>query len=194
MRYGPIRLTRAFQARENFLPFSSNFGLSREEFLSQLPQSTDKVLRILCPEGFFTPAFLNHLQSKAAAVGAKFEYNFAGQREFFAALGDPSVSKRYDFILSIYAASERYPAVQLRYLTPTGAKSEIELKEAEAPDYTGDRSPIFKTYEKWLLKERLAIPIYFNVTLFAHKNSIDIGDQSKSDAEVELWRLQESGE
>ena len=53
---------------------------------------------------------------------------------------------------------------------------------------------ILKDYQKWLLHSRQAIPLYFDVTLFLHQKNIDIGSQSMSDAEIELWRVQEKSE
>ena len=178
---------------ESFLPFAAKYGLKREEFLGELAKETSKRLRILCPQGFFASAFLDQIQRAAKSVGTEIEFSFAAQAEFFAAFNDPKTAERFDYILSIYAASERYPAVQLRYLTKALTKPPIDLKVAESPDHTEDRAAIFREYERWLLRSRQAIPLYFDVTLFVHQANIDIGEQSKSDAEIELWRVEERG-
>ena len=81
--------------------------------------------------------------------------------------------------------------MQLRYLTKSLAKPPIDLKKAESPDFTMDREVVFKDYERWLLRSQQAIPLYFDVTLFVHQAEFDIGEQSISDAEIELWRVQE---
>jgi hypothetical protein len=176
---------------ETFLPFTQKYGLTSNEFLSELPEKTNSKLRILCPDGFFADAFLSLLKDTARAVGSEIEFHYATQTEFFSAFNDPKVSEKFDYVLSIYAASERYPAVQLRYLTKGLAKPPVDLKDAESPDRNVDRVAIFKNYERWMLRSRQAIPLFFDSTLLLSRPNIDIGEQSTSDAEIELWRVQE---
>ena len=175
----------------SFLPYSSVYGLSEREFLKALGPKTAKKLRVLYPEGFFPAAFLEQIQKAAQSIGSEIVFSPLAAKDFMAAFTSEKIAGEYDYILSAYAASERYPAVQLRYLTKSRAKPPIDLKEAESPDFNGDRVKIFHDYEKWLLSSRQAIPLYFDVTLFVHQKNIDIGEQSKSDAEIELWRVTE---
>jgi hypothetical protein len=177
---------------DTFLPFAEIFGLKREEFLSQLPIATAQKIKIAYPENFFSDGFLKQIKIAAASVGSGIEFIALPRVEFFASFTDPKASDRFDYVLSIYAASERYPAVQLRYLTKGLVTPPIDLKKAEAPDSTEvDRTQIFRDYEKWLLESHQATPLFFNVTLFVHQSNLDIGEQSKSDAEIELWRVRE---
>jgi hypothetical protein len=178
-------------AAETFLPFASRYDLKREEFLTQLPGTTAKKIRVLCPVNFFAPRFLDFLQKSAKEVGSEFEFTFEPPGEWFSAFNDPKSSEKYDYILSLYAASERYPAVQLRYVTGTLTTPPIDLKPTESPDLNDDRISILKAYQKWLLKSRQAIPVYFTNTLFLHDAKLDLGKQPASDAEIELWRVQE---
>lgn len=174
-----------------FLPFAKTYGLSQEEFLAQLPKHSDRELRIFCPEGFFSKDFLEQLKEAGHQVGTEIRFFFAPPKQWFLAFDDPKSAEKYDYILSIYAASERYPAVQLRYVTHRLLTPPIDLKKAEAPDLYSDAVTILKDYQKWLLNSKQVIPLYFNVTLFIHQNHIDIGEQPGSDAEIELWRVQE---
>ena len=151
---------------ESFLPFNQKDGLSRAEFLESLPERTSPVLRIMCPENYFTVAFLEQLRAGAKKIGTVIQFTEVPASAFFQAFNDPKASEKFDYILSSYFASERYPAVQLRYLTRSTVWPPIDLKKAEAPDFVGDRATIFKNYEKWLLSSQNAIPLYFNVTLF----------------------------
>lgn len=178
---------------ETFLPFGAEYVLSKEEFLKELPEKTASQLRILCPEGFFSKSFLAQIESAAESVGSKVHFSFSGPAEWFAAFNNPNANKKYDFILSSYAASERYPAVQLRYMTKKLLTPPIDLKLAESPDLDLDRTKILKDYQKWLLQVRQAIPLYFNPTLYIYRRGIDLGQQSKTDAEIELWRVREKG-
>lgn len=176
---------------DSFLPFVSSYGLKAGELLSELPKTTATKLRLLTPEGYFTEAFLNQIKAAALKVGTTLEINFAKAPEFFAAFDDPKITEKYDYILSSYAASERYPAVQLRYLTGNLEKPELDLKKTEAPDLNEDRIQILRDYQKWLLKKNIAVPMYFSTTQFLFQQNIDIGNQPSSDAEIELWRVQE---
>lgn len=174
-----------------FLPFGQEYVLSEKEFLNELPNETASVIRILCPDGFFSDKFLIQLQSAARSVGAKIEFSFAGPTEWFAAFNDPKATEKYDYIISSYAASERYPAVQLRYMTKKLLTPPIDLKKTESPDLDVDRTQLLRDYQKWLLRVRQAIPLYFNPTVYIYRSGLDVGNQSTTDAEIELWRVRE---
>ncbi|HMN68521.1 MAG TPA: ABC transporter substrate-binding protein [Bdellovibrionales bacterium] len=176
---------------DTYLPFANKYGLTKEQFLKELPEKTAPVLRILAPEGFFAKEFLEQLQVAANDVGTTLKFHFGGPAEWFGAFRDESASEKYDYILSIYAASERYPSVQLRQITGSLPKAPIDLTDAEAPDLTEGRIQILRDYQKWLLRSLQAVPIFFNSTLFLHQNHLDIGEQPTSDAEIELWRVRE---
>jgi len=141
--------------------------------------------------GFFSQKFLDQFKTSALSVGTDVEFSMAGMKEFFEAFGDLKATDKYDYIMSLYVASERYPAVQLRYMTKNLLTPPIDLKQTETPDLDIDRKEILKSYQKWLLKSKQAIPLFFDVTLFVHQSNLDIGNQSMSDGEIELWRVQE---
>lgn len=176
---------------ESFLPFAKNYGLSREEFLASLPEKSAPHLRIFCPEGFFSEGFLNQIKKAGEIAGTRVEFFFAPAMEWFKAFNDPAAKEKYDYVMSLYAASERYPAVQLRYMTKKLVTPPIDLKKTESPDLDIDRVKILRDYQKWLLQSRQATPLYFGNTLFLHQKHIDLGNQSESDAEIELWRVRE---
>lgn len=175
---------------KSFLPFETNYGLKDGELLASLPATTARKIRVFCPEGYFTQAFLDQLQRVAHSVGSEIEYHFAPSPDWFKAFEDPKSGEKYDYMLTIYAASERYPAVQLRYVTGSFAKPPLDLKKAESPDLTQEQVELLRDYEKWLLSVQQTVPLYFTVTTFLHQKNIDIGDQPQSDAEIELWRVQ----
>ena len=180
----------ALSTAESFLPFATNYGLHGSELLAELPPHTAKKLRFLCPEGFFKKSLLDQLQSAARNVGTEIEYSFAPFAQWFAMIDDPKANEKYDYLLCIYAASERYPAVQLRYLTGPFVSPPFDLKKAESPDLKPEQIELLRDYQKWLLRSRQTIPFYFTVTEFLYQNHIDLGEQPASDAEVELWRVQ----
>lgn len=174
---------------ESFLPFGAEYVLSKNDFLSALPEKTASVIRVLCPDGFFSEKFLAQLQAAAYAVGSKIEFSFAGPAEWFGAFNDSKAIERFDYILSSYAASERYPAVQLRYITSKLVTPPIDLKKTESPELDEARNENLRNYQKWLLRSNQAIPLYFNPTLYVYRSGVDIGRQSTTDAEIELWRV-----
>lgn len=186
-----VNKDQVLSSAETYLPFTTSYGLKGSEFLNELPKTTAKKLRLITPEGFFTKDFIAQIELAAKMVGTSLEITYAKAPEFFAVFDDPKATEKHDYVLSSYAASERYPAVQLRYLTGNLVKPEIDLKKTEAPDLNEDRMNILRDYQKWLLKTNLAVPIYFNTTVFLYQKNIDIGAQPSSDAEIELWRVQE---
>lgn len=175
----------------SFLPFSGKGTLVKEEFLAELPKETSKKLRILCPESFFSEGFLNQLKEASKAVGSEIEFTSAPGAEWIKAFDDPKTAEKFDYILSSYASSERYPTVQLRYLAGKLTQPPIDLKTVESPDSKLDREKTLRDFQKWLLDTRQVIPLFFNRTLFVYQNNLDLGEQSSTDAEIELWRIQE---
>ena len=135
-------------------------------------------------------ALLAQLKKSGQSIGTDLEFHFVPFPEWFAAIEDPKANEKYDYLLGIYAASERYPAVQLRFLTGPLLTPPYDLKKAETPDLKPDQIELLRNYQKWLLRSRQTIPFYFTVSEILYQNSIDIGAQPASDAEIELWRVQ----
>lgn len=175
---------------ETFLPFAKNFGLERAEFLAELPEKSDKIIKAVAPRGFLTSNFKRKILEAAKNVEVQLELEEIDPTIWIKLFSDPQTSEKYDYILSSYAASERYPAVQLRYLTGSLASPPIDLKLAENTELTTERVHILRNYEKWLLRSRQAIPFLFNSTSFLYREGFDLGEQPATDAEIELWRVQ----
>jgi hypothetical protein len=174
---------------KSFLPFTSDYGLKADEFLSQLPAESAAKIRILCLESYFSEGFLAQLQKAAHQADSELLYSFAKPAEYVAAIDDPRSAEKYDYILDTYAASERYPSVQLRNITGTLDHAPLDLNKAESPELNADQVRLLKDYQKWLLQSRLAIPLYFTRTAILSRTTIDVGAQPTSDAEIELWRV-----
>ncbi len=175
---------------ETFLPFAKNYGLERKEFLAELPEKSDKNIKVVAPRGFLTANFKNRILEAAKKVGVQLDLEEIDPAVWINLSSDEKASEKYDYILSSYAASERYPAVQLRYLTGSLVSPPIDLKLAENAELTTERVQILRDYEKWLLRSRQAIPFLFNSTSFLYREGLDLGEQPATDAEIELWRVQ----
>lgn len=174
---------------ETFLPFASNYSLSKAEFINQLPARSAKKIRVGKPWTFYSDKFIAMIENAAKSIGVEIEMVNMDPKEWSEAFEDPKAKSKIDFILSPYVASERYPAVQLRFLTGQLKKSPIDLIDAESPDLTPQKIEVLKDYQKWLLASQSAVPLYFTRMHLYHRSNIALGSQSITDGEVELWRL-----
>lgn len=180
---------REIARAEKFLPFAGDYGLMLEDFLAALPETTAKHIRIATPWNYLSDGFLNLLVEAGKAVGAEVEIIRLNKKEWNDSYDDRTAGERFDFILTPYAASERYPAVQLRYITGSLRHPPIDLKDAESPDLTKAKIALLRDYQKWLLAHQHAIPLFFTRKFYLYQHQFDLGDQPPSDAEVELWRV-----
>ena len=176
---------------QKFLPFTGDFSLSQEQLVGALPQQTANTIRVATPWTYFSDGFLKLLVDSGHKVGTKVEIVRLDRNAWIKSFENKEAENHYDFILAPYAASERYPAVQLRYITGSLKKAPIDLKDAEVPDLTPDKVAILRDYQKWLLKNQHAIPLFFVRDFFLYQKPIEMGEQPPSDAEIELWRVTE---
>lgn len=174
---------------DKFLPFAGSYSLSKNQFMETLPSQSARKVRIAVPWNHLSDEFLSLLKNTGARVGMDVELTRLERQDWLKSFDDPKAKDKFDFIIGIYAASERYPAVQLRYITGGIKSPDIDLKLAESPDLTSEKVKILKNYQEWLLQKQHAVPLFFVRSLIIHQPNIDLGDQPPSDAEVELWRL-----
>lgn len=176
-------------AADTFLPFANQYSLTKIDFLNSLPKISAKKIKIGKPWNFYSDKFISVIEEAASASGIDMEIVHLEPSEWSAAFEDPEAKNKIDFILTPYVASERYPAVQLRFLTGQNKKSPIDLIEAESPDLTPKKISVLKDYQKWMLESQSAVPLFFTRMHAYHRNHIDLGSQSLTDGEVELWRI-----
>ncbi|MEK7071157.1 MAG: ABC transporter substrate-binding protein [Patescibacteria group bacterium] len=176
-------------AADTFLPFANKYSLTKPEFLNALPKTSAKKIRVGKPWNFYSDKFISTIKDAAKASGIDIEMVHLEPSEWSAAFENPKAKDKIDFILTPYVASERYPAVQLRFLTGRNKKSPIDLIEAESPDLTPKKISVLKDYQKWMLESQSAVPLFFTRMHLYHRDHIDLGSQSLTDGEVELWRL-----
>lgn len=174
---------------DTFLPFAAAYSIKRNDFLTALPEQSQKTIRIGKPWTFYSDNFIKLLTTTASEVGINLEMIELSPKEWSEAFEDKEAYKKFDFILAPYVASDRYPAVQLRFITGQMKTPEIDLKEAETPDLTPEKIEVLKKYQTWLLKSQSAVPLFFTRMQIFHGAEIDLGVQSKTDGEIELWRL-----
>ena len=177
---------------DTFLPFGNEFTINKEIFLSNLPEKSAKKIRIASMWDFFPKGFQELLIKAGEKIGVEITIDEIERSlfyEMYQGTAPKEIMEKYDYRLQPYAASARYPAVQLRFLTGTGRIPPIDLKKAETPNLGLKEKEILIDYQKWLLKSQVAIPLYLYSIEMAYKDFLDVGDQPKTDAEIELWRV-----
>jgi len=179
-------------AADNFLPFDPGLSLTRAEFLKELPLASelkDHSLKVGVPWTYLSKGFYEFLSKAGKESGFNIEIVELSRDEWFSALEKGDSPKGVDFVLGIYAASERYPAVQLRYITGDVRGPKIDLTQAETPELSPEKKELLRDYQKVLLREQYAVPLFLACHQIMYKKNLNVGDQPPSDAEVELWRI-----
>lgn len=177
---------------DNFLPFDPGLSISRTEFLNELPERSKiekRTVRVGVPWTYLSKGFYEFLSRSGKDAGIAMKIIELTREEWLKALDDGSAPQSVDFVLSVYAVSERYPAVQLRYITGKVRAPEIDLTQAESPDLSSEKREILRDYQKELLRKQYAVPLFMARHQIMYRNTLSVGDQPPSDAEVELWRV-----
>ncbi len=174
---------------ETLLPVAPSIALTRDEMNSLLPEKTSQRLVVAAPGFYYKDKFLEFVVQAAKRVGVDLEIHKVDPPEYSELIesGDDYKSK-YDFVLGNYVASERYPAVQLRFLAGRRTQG-VDLMGVEAPDQDPEKIGRLKDYEKWLLSSQTVIPFYFTRTHIVYSKKFDIGEQPVTDTEIQLWRV-----
>jgi len=174
---------------KTFLPFAPEVALMESDFAELLPPESAKTLKIAAPGFYFKDRVLEFMKGAGKQIGVDIEIVKIDRPEYFALVtSDESFKSKYDFLLGSYVASERYPAVQLRFLT--GARTPpIDLSYVEQPDQDPAKAQLLRDYQRWLLKSQTVVPLYFMRSHIVASPKIDIGDQPTTDADIQLWRL-----
>ncbi len=173
----------------SLLPFEKAYKLEVKSISSDLSVITSPVIRLGVPYTYFPQAFLDFLKDSFRSFGSELQIVVLSRDEYPLMLDNPRAIEKIDYLLIPYAASERYPAVQLRFMTGLLKHSPVDLKEAETPELDDKQVSVLKAYQKWLLQSGHVVPLFFEKTLILHQNNIDLGIQEAPDSEVEFWRL-----
>lgn len=177
---------------DNFLPFDPGLSLTRSEFLKELPKVSElknKMVKIGVPWTYLSKGFYDFINQAGKESGIDVQIIELSREEWFSALESAASPQGVDFVLGVYAASERYPAVQLRYITGEIRKPNIDLTQAETPELSSEKKELLRDYQKALLKNQFAVPLFLARHQIMYKKNLSVGNQPPSDAEVELWRI-----
>lgn len=176
------------------LPIASSIALTGEEMKELLPSTSSKQLVVAAPGFYYKDKFLQFMEEAAKKAGIDLKIIKIEPTEYSELIeSDENFKSKYDFVLGNYVASERYPAVQLRFLTGK-RKPGVDLIGIEAPDQDAEKISRLKEYEKWLLRSQTVVPFYFTRSHIVYQKKFDIGDQPVTDADIQLWRVTKKAE
>jgi len=174
---------------ETLLPFAPSIALTREEVNSLLPAESSRELVVAAPGFYYKDKFLGSVEKAARDAGVNLKIEKVEPSEYSELIdSDETYKSKYDYVMGNYVASERYPAVQLRFLTGK-RKPGVDLMGVEAPEQDATKIKKLKDYEKWLLSSQTVVPFYFTRTHIVYLKKFDIGEQPVTDADIQLWRV-----
>lgn len=173
----------------SLLPFEKAYKLDVKAISTELPEKTSTTIRLGVPHTYFPQAFIDYLKESFKKFGSDLQIVVLSREEYPMMFDNSAAIEKIDYILTPYAASERYPAVQLRFMTGKLKSPPVDLKEAETPELDEKQVSVLKEYQKWLLKKGHVVPLFFEKTVILHQANIDLGIQEAPDSEVEFWRL-----
>ncbi len=172
-----------------FLPIGGDYVLNKDLFLDQLPSQSEKEISVATLKGYFKDGFLDYLSTCAKKIGLNLKFTDLDLEDYFIIYDGKSDRTEFDYFIAPYAASERYPAVQLRYMSPKNVEVPIDLKKTEVPSLGVKEESLLREYQLWLLKNQYVVPLFMYSTEIVYSEDLDVGEQPKTDAEIELWRV-----
>lgn len=184
-----LPLPKDVYSADTFLPFGSMGRMTREKTLEALPAYSTRKIRLAAVMNIYRPEFLSFIRERAKAVGIDIEeiepIDFS---TFYKWIKNPDLARNFDFILTNYVASERFPAVQLRFILHHH-KPPYDLNAADLPETSPAREKLLHSVQTWMLKEQNVIPFYFSPTQIISKKELDLGGQPETDADIQLWLI-----
>lgn len=175
---------------DTFLPFGSLGAVTRTEYLEALTETAPKhPIRVAVPEVYFQDGFLALLSSAAKMANVDLQFKRLPISKFFS-LFDQSENDEFDFALSTYVASERYPAVQLRYiLNGKSPPAGISMASIDLPETSKDRMHALAEFQKALVSTQRVLPLFFVRTHIVAAPNINLGAQPTTDADLQIWKI-----
>jgi MarR-like DNA-binding transcriptional regulator SgrR of sgrS sRNA len=184
--------TNDLTAAESVLPFGSLSAISKEEFLASLPEhSSSETIHVAILTPYFRPELADLLRQAAKASQTSIEVSEVDFDTWVGLHGKQEADNNFDFVFTIYVASERYPSVQIRFLLD-GRVPPFDISNLDQPNYSPERKALLAKLENWMISSQSILPLFFTRTHIIHKPNIDLGDQPISDAEIQLWRVKKS--
>lgn len=169
------------------LPPGVEGGLTKEETLAVLPNTseTPKIkVGVLMP--FHSAEFTEIINTAAKKAKLELELVKLSREAFFDALSNPA-QVNFDYLLSAYLASDKFPLTQLK-LVANHHTLPFEEDEALSRD---QRIDLLKKVQIDLLTRQIAIPLYYAPDLIFAHDYVSLGKQPVTDSDLQLWRINE---
>lgn len=169
------------------LPPGVEGGLTRDESLSVLPEhpKTAKVkIGVLTP--FHSTEFATMLKSAGESAGMGVEIVQVSRETFFDALSNPA-SAPFDYLLSAYLASDKFPLTQLKLIAnhhPLPAEGKEEMPRLA-------KIELLRNLQGYLLERQITIPLFYASATILAQDFVSLGQQPVTDSDLQLWRINE---
>ncbi len=174
---------------DNILPFGSLNAISKETLYEMLPEnSSTQEIRIAILSPYFRPELAELIRRLGRQSDANISVTEVDFEKWANLNGKQTNDPGFDFVFSIYVASERYPAVQMRFLLD-GRVPPFDFATIDQTEYSAQRMETISKLEKWFISTQNILPLFFTRTHILYKQNIDIGIQPTADAEIQLWRV-----
>ena len=175
---------------KSFLPPGSLGLCSESEILNAIPpQSSQKTIRIAILDKYYKDGLHDLIKKAANSVGIDVVTEKISAADWYKLMDGTHENDRWDYTLSSYTASERYPAVQLRFLLGGKKGPDEDLFSIDDPNNSESRIKSIKNFETWMVKNHYVIPLFFVRTQIVYQKNIDVGDQPTTDADIQYWKV-----
>ena len=174
---------------ESVLPFESLKGITKEGFLASLPSNSSEASITVAVRGsYFKPEFIKLLNEAGSVNGNQIKFKEVEFHRWADLCHNKKGDREFDFVLRQYAATERYPSVQIRFLLD-GKVPPFQVDDLDRPDYSKERKDSLAKLEKWMISNQVIIPLFYTRAQIVFKPNVDIGNQPLADTEIQLWRV-----
>ena len=175
---------------ETFLPPGSLGLCKRQEILSALPAtSSAKTIRIAVLENYYKDGFHELLKKSGERVGVNVVTEKISVTDWIKLSNGTHENDRWDYFLAPYVASERYPAVQLRFLLYGKPSPDEDIFNIDDPNSSKEKVERIRNFERSLVANQYVVPLFFTRMLIYYNKNLNIGDQPVTDSDVQLWRV-----
>ena len=174
---------------DTVLPFGSLTQIDRTTFLSLIPEKGgEEVVRIAILEPYFRREISDLLTEVGRKVGQKIEMKPVSYAKWIELSSKRTVDSEFDFVFTIYVASERFPSVQMRFLLD-GRSTPFSFEAMDSLEISQSKRDAVFGVEKWMLETQQILPLLFTRTQIVSLPNVDIGAQPISDGEIQFWRV-----
>ncbi len=169
------------------LPPGVEGGLTKQESLQSLesrPPSATVKIGVFVP--FHSNEFADYLVRAGMLANIKIEIMAIDRETFFDAISNPERAK-FDYLLSAYVASDKFPMTQLKLVAN---HHELSMRELENVS-SSEKLKHLKDVQTFLISRQLVIPLFYMPEVILAQKHVILGNQPTTDSDLQLWRVNE---